>query len=266
MRFRILKYIFLPVVLLSFVACEVRYPKDIIQPDKMEALLYDYHLVQTMSTDIAGNEYKRKLYAEYVFDKHGVTKEEFDSSMVWYTRNPKHLYEIYSSLEDRLIAEIGDEADKKGSTANIALSDSVAMEGDVVNLWMGSRLYLLSATPLMNRISYSFKADSTYHIGDSIAMSMNALFIATVDSGTEQTAHAALVVEYADSTFSSAGYTIDVSGRHVVAVPRNFETEIKKVRGYIYYSDNDSLARSKMLIDNFAVMRIHPEVDEEDSE
>lgn len=261
-----MKYIFLPFVLFLLVACEVRYPKNIIQPDKMEALLYDYHLVQVMTTDIAGNEYKRKLYAEYVFDKHGVTKEEFDSSMVWYTRNPKHLYEIYSSLEEKLIAEVGDESDGKVGSISPALSDSVAMEGDRVNLWRGPRLNLLSATPLMNRISYSFKADSTYHTGDSLAMSMNLLFISASESAIKQFAHAALVVEYADSTFSSAGYTINTSGRHTIAVQRNHETAIKAVRGYVYYNDSDSLARAKMLIDDFAVMRMHPETDEESAE
>ena len=255
-----IKHIFLPFILLLFVACEVRYPKDIIQPDKMEALLYDYHLVQIMSTDIAGSEYKRKLYAEYVFSKHGVTKEEFDSSMVWYTRNPKHLYEIYSSLEERLIAEVGDESKDNGKSANIALVDSVSMEGDLVNLWRGPRLNLLSATPLMNRISYSFKADSTYHVGDSLEMSMNVLFIAP-EGDIKQQAHAAMVVEYADSTFGSAGCDFDTSGCYIVAIPRNNEKEIKAVRGYVYYNDCDSLARAKMLIDNFAVMRMHPEGD-----
>lgn len=258
-----IKHILLPLLLLLLVACEVRYPKDIIQPDKMEALLYDYHLVQVMSTDIAGNEYKRKLYAEYVFDKHGVTKEKFDSSMVWYTRNPKHLYEIYASLEERLIAEVGDESGNK--SANVALVDSVAMEGDIVNLWQGSRLNLLSATPLMNRISYSFKADSTYHIGDSIAMSMNVLFIAA-ESDIKQSAHAAMVVEYSDTTFESAGYSVNRSGRHTIAIPRNYEKEIKTVRGYVYYNDSDSLARAKMLIDDFAVMRMHPEADDDSAE
>lgn len=256
-----IKYILLPLLLLLFVSCEVRYPKNIIQPDKMEALLYDYHLVQVMSTDIAGNEYKRKLYAEYVFDKHGVTKEEFDSSMVWYTRNPKHLYEIYSSLEEKLIAEVGDESNGKGKSANPALVDSVAMEGDLVNLWRGLRLNLLSATPLMNRISYSFKADSTYHLGDSIVMSMNVLFIAA-ENDIKQLAHAAMVIEYSDSTFGSAGRSVNNSGRHIVAVPRNYEKDIKAVRGYVYYNDSDSLARAKMLIDDFAVMRIHPEVND----
>lgn len=260
MRCRIVKYIFFPIVLLLFAACEVRYPKEIIQPDKMEALLYDYHLVQVMSTDIVGNEYKRKLYAEYVFDKHGVTKEEFDSSMVWYTRNPKHLYEIYSSLEEKLAAEVGDESVTVGKDANLALSDSVAMEGDLVNLWRGPRLSLLSATPLMNRISYSFKADSTYYIGDSLVMGMNVLFIAA-ESGINQSAHAAMVVEYADSSFCSAGYIIEKSGRQVIAVPRNYETDIKAVRGYVYYNDSDSLSRAKMLIDDFTVMRIHPKED-----
>ncbi len=253
----------LPLLILVLAACEVKYPKDIIQPDKMEALLYDYHLVQTMSTELGGDEYKRKLYAEYVFDKHRVTKEEFDSSMVWYTRNPKHLYDIYTSLENRLTAEVEQAPGAGAQNKTAANSDTIGLEGDIVNLWQGQRLSLLSATPLMNRLTYSYTADSTYHTGDSLVMQMNVHLIAPQETNVRQRAHAAMVVEYADSTFNSAGCTIQSAGRYSVAVPRNYDKQIKTVRGYIYYGDNNPQARAKMLIDQLEVLRIHPEVDED---
>ncbi len=253
----------LPLLIFMLAACEVKYPDDIIQPDKMEALLYDYHLAQTMSTDVAGDEYKRKLYAEYVFDKHGVTKEEFDSSMVWYTRNPKHLYDIYTSLEDRLTAEVEQTPGVVAQNRAVAQSDTVGLEGDIVNLWQGQQLNLLSATPLMNRISYSYATDSTFHKGDSLVMQMNIHFIAPEKDELKQSAHAAMVVEYEDSTYNSTGRTIETQGQYAIAVARNYDKRIKAVRGYIYYNDNKPQVRAKMLIDKFKVLRIHPEVDED---
>lgn len=257
------RYILPTLVLFMLAACEVKYPEDIIQPDKMEALLYDYHLAQTMSTEVTGDEYKRKLYAEYVFDKHNVTKEEFDSSMVWYTRNPKHLYDIYSSLEERLTAEVEQAPGAGTQNRAAAQSDTIGLEGDIVNLWQGQPLSLLSATPLMNRITYSYAADSTYHTGDSLVMQMNVHLIAPQKANVRQTAHAAMVVEYDDSTFCNAGNRIEASGRYSIAVPRNYDKRIKAVRGYIYYGDNNPQARAKMLIDQLKVLRIHPEVDED---
>ena len=46
--------------------------------------------------------YKRVLYIESVFKKHGITQAEFDSSMVWFTRNPEVLTKIYEKVNARL--------------------------------------------------------------------------------------------------------------------------------------------------------------------
>ena len=73
-----------------------------IQPDAMESLLYDYHLASTMSSSVSYTEnYKKDAYFKYVFQKHHVTEEEFDSSMVWYTRNSDQLATIYQNLQKR---------------------------------------------------------------------------------------------------------------------------------------------------------------------
>ena len=69
-------------------SCGKKVPEEIIQPQAMENLLYDYHLATTMSADLPYDEnYKKQAYLAYVFQKHGVTEAEFDSSMVWYSRH-----------------------------------------------------------------------------------------------------------------------------------------------------------------------------------
>ena len=66
--------------------------KDVIHPDKMEDILYDYHLTTAMSGNISYDEnYKKEALRNYVYRKHHVTKAEFDSSMVWYTRHTENL-------------------------------------------------------------------------------------------------------------------------------------------------------------------------------
>ena len=63
-------------------ACTVGVPSNVIQPQKMENLLYDYHLMQSMANELTSSEqYKRKLYEQYVFDKHQVSEAQFDSSL-----------------------------------------------------------------------------------------------------------------------------------------------------------------------------------------
>lgn len=254
------KYMMLS-LLLVLTACEVKIPEEIISPERMEKLLYDYHLAQVMSSEVS-EDYERKLYAEYVFDKHGVSKEEFDSSMVWYARNPKHLYAIYTSMYEDLEAEVAQLEGGKLTTEVIV--DADYMKGDTVNLWRGRKVELLSATPLKNRITYSMDADTTYRRGDSICMSMDVLIFSPKEAKGTRSANAAVVVEYEDSTYNSNGLSILRSGHYDIAIARDFDREIKNVRGYIYFADSDTLALSRMLISNMAVMRIHSgEMDEE---
>ena len=84
-------------------SCGKKVPEDIIQPQAMENLLYDYHLATTMSNDLPYDEnYKKQAYLAYVFQKHGVTEAEFDSSMVWYSRHSDEMNTIYQNLQRRM--------------------------------------------------------------------------------------------------------------------------------------------------------------------
>lgn len=261
--YRVLKYS-LPVFLLCLFSCEVKLPENIIRPDKLEALLYDYHLVQAMSSD-AGADYERKLYAEYVFNKHGVTKEEFDTAMVWYTRNPKYLYKIYGSLHDKMVAEV-DEMSGGSGTPNSSIAFEHNLNGDTVNLWQNLNIELLSSASLRNNLQFSYDADTTYRVGDSITFGVDILLISPEERNIIQNAYAALMLEYSDSTYDSKGVRIGQSGHYNIALKRNFNSEIKNIRGYIYYSDNDSLYESKMLASEISVVRIHARDDEMDFE
>ena len=92
--------------LLTLAGCKVEIPEGVILPDKMENILYDYHLAQAITANQSSSSYEKKLPINYVLEKHGVTKAVFDSSLVWYTRYPKQMLRIYSNLESRLKDEI----------------------------------------------------------------------------------------------------------------------------------------------------------------
>ena len=100
------KNIFLLLLLVLVASCKVKAPEDVLPPEKMEAVLYDYHLAQSMMTTLASVDYKEKLMYTYIYDKHGVSKEVFDSSLVWYNRYPKHIERIYANIEARLNEEV----------------------------------------------------------------------------------------------------------------------------------------------------------------
>ena len=89
------------VVLLVFslTACKVKRPETVLPDAKMENVLYDYHIAKAMGEEVPYNEsYKRVLYIESVFKKYGITQADFDSSMVWFARNPEVLTKIYEKV------------------------------------------------------------------------------------------------------------------------------------------------------------------------
>ena len=106
------------VMLMGLLACKPSMPDDVLSPGKMEDILYDYHLADGMAYAEANYDqlgYKKMVYREAALRKHGVTKAEFDSSMVYYYRHTEKLHDIYLNLAKRL----NNDALALGATANV---------------------------------------------------------------------------------------------------------------------------------------------------
>lgn len=88
------------------VGCDKQVPEDIIQPDRMENILYDYHLSISMGNNLSySDNYQKEAYKNYVFEKYHITEADFDSSMVWYTRHTEELAGLYKKVGERFRSE-----------------------------------------------------------------------------------------------------------------------------------------------------------------
>jgi len=93
---------FLLFLLFVLPACDDR-PKNVLSKKEMVEVLTEYHLLH--GTLQVSNKYytpESNLYFQYLLQKHGVTQAEFDSSMVWYAKNPKKFERIYADVQLRL--------------------------------------------------------------------------------------------------------------------------------------------------------------------
>ncbi len=256
---RVLEYILL-LALPLLLSCEVKMPEEVLKPEKMEALLYDYHSVQAMSGEYAPGSYKEKLYYDYVFKKHNVTKEQFDSSLVWYNRYPKHMLKIYKKLEARFEAEVEALGSAKGALDE-GVSLSIAyLATDTAELWTSSTTKVLLSSPLCSRLAFAFEtpADSAFLPGDSLSFSFNATFATGGVQGVQQEAYAAIQLAYEDGAVYSKGLPVKNNGNAVVALERYQGSRLKSMNGYVYYFDNDTLALSRLILSDISVERIHP--------
>ena len=243
-------YIVIAVGLLS--ACGKKIPDDIIQPDAMESLLYDYHLASTMSTSLPYNEnYKKEAYFDYVFKKHNVTEAEFDSSMVWYTRHAEELATIYKNLKERL------EREEKQMKEQVAKRDNqidVSMSGDTVDVWQDRTLYWLSASSLTNKVVFDLKTDTTFKPQD--AMELQADFHFIPSKATSGKAVMALNFYFENDSVQGLTRVVTRPGKQRLYLRPDSAFTIQSISGFIYYSNNEHPDAS-LLVDDIRLTRYH---------
>ena len=168
------------VVGLMLSACKPTVPVEIIQPDDMEDLLYDYYVAQNITGDSRdGNDYRTKYNYALVFKKYGVTEAEFDSSLVYYYNHIEDLYKIYESVQARL----SDEALELGaSVGDVERYMKRSLSGDTMDIWTGHRHHLFFPQPPYNIFQFTQKADTACRPNDSYLLTFGSSFL--VQSGS----------------------------------------------------------------------------------
>lgn len=239
------------------VGCGKQVPTEIIQPDRMENILYDYHLSIAMSNNLSYSEnYRKEAYKNYVFDKHHITEAEFDSSMVWYTRHTEELAAIYRKLGERFRGE------KKYIQHLLAVRENkpaTSSPGDTVDVWYDRKLYWLTDAPLTNRITFELPTDSNFKAKDAFLWSVDYIFL------SEGKRKAIMGFNVLFDNDSVVGHVEDVicSGVQTLYIKPDSAFAIKSVNGFIYYEDNDSIKRNNpgVIINNITLTRYHEKVD-----
>lgn len=244
------------VMLFAFLlaSCKPGTPAGVLSQSEMENVLYDYHLAQGVAEcgdgDVEQNRYK---YVQAVFQKHGITEAEFDSSMVWYSANSELLLKIYVRLNERF------ESESKGLGLGVSETEmfaNMSAVGDTANIWSGSKMLVLQNNRTNNLRTITINADSTFRPGDNYKLSFSAQFL-----GDSREAYAFLNVQYKDKTNASVYTRISSSPDIRLDLPQrtdcdDFETE--KITVTFFSALNPSQDYSSYLcIMNTALLRIH---------
>lgn len=83
---------------------EVKVPEHVMPKDKMAEVLVDIHLVEgaRVGRDIMGDSLHSDFYYAKVYEKHSISKADFDTSFSFYSQHPKVMDKIYSRAIERL--------------------------------------------------------------------------------------------------------------------------------------------------------------------
>lgn len=246
------------VALTALMSCKPKVPSAYIQPDKMEDILYDYYIADGMAANESEQSdeqvYNNGLYKLAALKKHGVSPAEFDSSLLYYARHADRLHDIYENIGKRLSnAAVGLGA----SAGDLQQLGSISETGDTAEVWTEERSVALSNTVPSNVMSYYLKADTAFHKGDRLVLSLDTRFIYQ-EGMKDGVAMLALrlnndsVVSRVIHMSSNTHYTLNVSDDKMKG--------IKEVYGFIFLSKSKNEAASTMklmFVDNIRLVRVH---------
>lgn len=241
-------------------SCQVKRPGEVLSDEKMEVVLYDYHVAKALGEQLPYNEnYKRVLYIESVFRKHGITEAQFDTSMVWFSRHPEAFRTVYEKVNARL------KAAKDQVEDLIALRDNKPKEsqpGDSIDVWAWEPVYHLTGMPHDNRVLFELPSDPNFMERDTLRWNVRFNFIGGGAEHSRDTLYApvmGLQVVYAKDTLLYALRPVLQPGWESLSVSADTMGQIEKVSGFIYYPRQAS--GRILLADSVSLVRYHAKGD-----
>jgi hypothetical protein len=228
-----LNKILLLTILLLFVACTNR-PREVLKPGKMAEIITDLHKTDGLIAVLRnGNEapadsVQKKYYAA-VLEKYKLTQNVFDSSLVWYSKNPKRFEAVYIKVEKNLLrwqTEI--ETGKFGKIENPL---------NTITLWSKDNHLIIKDTSDYKNIKFDIKSSDLlkgdvfdlrfYQKNDSTKLKISPKIV--------------LKINYADSitdSVSAISHTDGLTRRFRLKLPATRNAKINSIAGNLLLIDS----------------------------
>lgn len=247
---------------LCIVSCKPGVPKEVIQPDDMEDILYDYYVSQgiaSMPGPQSGSEdYKRDMYFNSVLNKYGVTRAEFDSALVYYYTRADRFVEIYKSVQERMSEEALNLGATEGEVERFTAMQSLS--GDTASIWEGMKSARLMPQAPYNKMQFVQKADTSFRKGDSFMLSFKSDFLY---QGGNKDALLYLAVKYTNDSIVSQTTHFSVSGINQLRI-NSVDLMPKEIMGYFYLGQGYEKSSDLRLlsISDIQLIRFHKKKEE----
>jgi hypothetical protein len=247
---------------LCIVSCKPGVPKEVIQPDDMEDILYDYYVSQgiaSMPGPQSGSEdYKRDMYFNSVLNKYGVTRAEFDSALVYYYTRADRFVEIYKSVQERMSEEALNLGATEGEVERFTAMQSLS--GDTASIWEGMKSARLMPQAPYNKMQFVQKADTSFRKGDSFMLSFKSDFLY---QGGNKDALLYIAVKYTNDSIVAQATHFSVSGINQLRI-NPVDLMPKEIMGYFYLGQGYEKSSDLRLlsISDIQLIRFHKKKEE----
>jgi hypothetical protein len=242
--------IFILGIVLLLVACEGR-PKGVLNQNEMTSILTDLHKLDGCLYEKGyqfGHFPDKAPYYNFVLKKHGITQAEFDSSLVWYTKNPKKFEKIYTDVLIQLT-----NLDNEIKAGKYHPFDSAELAIMRINLWKKGIKYNFTKDSTRTNLNFEI-ADSTLLLGDVYILKFLQR-IAPEDSSTNR--HAVLRINYANGKTDSVyciSHNDSLLRRYTFRLSATKKLKIKSLSGELLGSTKYK-GKFHVLLDSISLTR-----------
>jgi len=156
------RLVFLVVFIFFFSACNNR-PKGVLSQRKMSGVLTEMHKTDACmeALGLTSGRYAGKApYYKFILKKYGITQAQFDSSLVWYTKNPREFENIY----DKVLANLT-KLQKEVKNGKFHPVDTVDLSIVRMNIWNKRTKFILTKDSVRTHLNFEF-IDEQFNLGD----------------------------------------------------------------------------------------------------
>ena len=265
---------------MALVSCD-RTPSGVMSVNKMADLIADLQLADAyIDSHISefNSDSSKQVIKQSVFKKHGITQQDYDSSLVWYAHNMEDyikahdkaigkLKEQYDKLDrggngeskELTISEGGKAIHEAGVPQNVAKSRTKRLQkigsaaGDTIDLWTGKRGYMLAQGAKRGFITFDVQPDADYKPGDRYQL---AYFLTRGNNEFK----VSMNVDYTDGATSQIARGTNSDGWVIIDVQSDTARHVRRIYGYVSYDikrgqtayvDSLMLLRSRMNKTNY---------------
>ena len=277
---RITSRIFLlPLLALVLLSCG-RTPRGVMSQNKMADLIADLQIaeayIENHSQDFVDDSSKLAL-KQAIFKKHGITQQDYDTSLVWYAHNMEDYIKAYDKAVGKLQARqdklIKNKVNDNSRPADMMGGGPISKENipggpgamrphgenlakrkigtdaksDSADLWKGQRYYMLTQGAKRGFITFDIPPDANKRPGDRYQLAYK-LYRGGNDFKVS------VNVDYTDGSTSQITRSTNSDGWVNVDVQSDTARQVRRIYGYVSY---DMKRGHTAYVDSLMLMRTH---------
>lgn len=272
--------ILLPLLLAwSLVSCD-RTPRGVISVNEMANLIVDLQLadayIESHIQDYSDDSSKL-VVKQSIFKKHGITQQDYDTSLVWYAHNMDSYIKAHDKAVIKLQAMHAKAGDSKnddiahpeeltmggtaqGSPANGAIPKMTrsgkqpnlrklgsSVQGDSADLWNAPRCYMLAQGAKRGFITFDVQPDKNKQPGDRYQLAYKL-----ARGGNEF--KVSLNIDYTDGGTAQITRGTNSDGWVAIDIQSDSTRQVRRVYGYVSY---DIKRGHTAYVDSLMLLRTH---------